>query len=145
MIYRRIFKVKTTGSRDTGDLRPAFTDDFVEKYGRGINYVVHEYNEAEGWCVVECWCCDHPILEPEHRKNMTHLRALDKDPSVVEVLPSHPRSPPILGTLATSRHESVDEEKKEITVKGRKGSYIRKEKTFTTLGEEIDLYILDEG
>jgi hypothetical protein len=145
MIHRRIFKVKTVGSRAEGDLRPEFTDDFVSRYGTGINYRVLEYNEEEGWCVVECWCCDHPIVEPEHRKNMTHLFALDKDPSVLEVLPSHPKSPPVLACLATSTHESVDEEKKEIVVKGRRGSFKRKERHTTTDGTEEDLYILDEG
>jgi len=140
-VHRRIFKVKTVGSRVTGDLRPAISDTVP----RGINYAVHEYNEDEGWCIVECWCSDHPCCEPAERKGRAELEALDGDPDVLEILPSHPNSPPILGRIATTTHEEVDEEKKEITVRGRKGTYIRKEKVVTTSGEEIDVYILDEG
>jgi len=147
LIHRRIFKVKTTGSRahPENPLRPAWTDEFVARHGKGINYVVHEYNEDEGWCIVECWCSDHPCCEPTERKSKADLEALEKDADVLEVLPSHPRSPPILGIVATSVHESVDEERKEIVVRGRVGTFKRKIRHFTTAGEEEDLYILDEG
>ena len=142
-VYRKLLKVKTAGSRAEGNLRPAFSDEFPNKYA-GINYVVHEYNEAEGWCILEAWCSDHPILPPEHQKNISHLNELSRNPHVIEIVEKHPLSPPVLGMFATATHDSVDEEKKEIVVRGRKGKFIRKEKQMTHAGEK-ELYILDEG
>jgi len=144
MIYRRILKVKTVGSRN-GEvpLQPDLTD-FAVKYS-GINFAVHEYNEKEGWCVVELWCSDHPVLEAKHQKTDKDLQLVDTEPAVMKVLTEHRLSPKILGVLSTSTHDSVDEEKKEITVRGRKGNFLRKEKHTTTAGKEQDEYVLDEG
>jgi hypothetical protein len=138
-MYRRLLKVRTVGSRAEGNLRPAFSDNFANKYV-GINYVVHEYNEREGWCIVEAWCSDHPVLPPEHRKDMRHLEELARDPNVIEVVPSHPLSPPVLGRITVSVPDSVVEATGEVVVLGRRGKFIRKEKEMAQ-----DIYILDEG
>jgi len=144
-MFRKILKVRTTGSRATHDLRPELSDDFVKKYGKGVNFTVLEYNEDENWCVLECWCSNHPCLETAERKEATDLTRLSKDNSVLEVVSTHRLSPKILGTLSTSTHDSVNEETKEITVKGRKGKFLRKERERGTDGVERDVYVLDEG
>jgi hypothetical protein len=164
-VFRKVLKVKTVGSRVTGDLRPAFSDDFVEKYGCGINYVVHEYNEKEGWCIVEVWCSDHPILPVEHQKNMSHLEEVAKNPHVIETFEKHPLSPPVLGTISYGSPHSpkkVDLEAKTLTldvteVVPQRGKapivritektvpFKRAEKARGTDGVEFDNYILDEG
>lgn len=142
VVYRQILKVKTTGSRATRNLRPEISDRLPE----GLNYAVHEYNEEEDWCILEAWCSDHPVLPQKHRKNDTHLKKLSGDSAVIASLTSHPLSPPILGRMTTSTHDSVDETKKEITVHGRKGTYLRKIKeTRKDMGTEEDIWVLDEG
>ena len=137
--------MKTTGARKTGDLRPVFTDNFVETYGTGINFVVHEYNEKEGWCIVECWCSDHAVLDIKDQKKDTDLQKIDAHASVIEVLPSYMRSPSVLASIKTIQHDSVDEAKKEITVHGKKGKFVRKDKKKDHSGKDIDLWVLDEG
>jgi len=138
MIYRKLLKVRVAGSSDKGNLRPAFTDYFTEKYS-GINFVVHEYNEREGWCIVEVWCSDHPVLPPEHRKNMKHLEELAKDPNVIEEVRTHPLSPPIVGRIIVSTPNSVDEVSNEVVISGNRFKYIRKDKV-----RGMDVYVLDE-
>lgn len=152
-IYRRILKVKTVGSRREGNLRPAISD----RCPRGINYVVHEYNEDEGWCIIEAWCSDHPILPTEHQKDASHLEELAADPDVIQTIEKHPLSPPVLGRISYGSPASpkkVDLTAKTITVEVREldgrivektVSFKRVEKERTTRGTEYDNYILDEG
>jgi len=141
MIHRKILKVKTTGSRVTRDLRPILTDVIP----KGVNLTVHEYNEDEGWCVCEISGSDHPVLPPEEQITTAKIDEVLRHESVIEELETHPLSPPIIMILSTSVHDSVDAEKKEIVVRGRKGSFIRKERVIDEGGLEIDYYILDEG
>jgi hypothetical protein len=137
MIHRKIAKVKTKGSRITNDLAPDLADLTV-----GINYAVHEYNEKENYCILELWCCDHSLQEK--KATMADLNELCKDPSVLEVLTSHPKSPKTLGVLSMTSVESVDEVAKEVTVKGKKERFLRKEKLWAH-GKEFDCFVLDEG
>ncbi len=144
-IFRKIYKVKTVGSKQEGNLRPEWSDE-ISSLMPGISYVVHEYNEAEDWCICECWVSDHPIRN--HQRNMSDLETLATEPCVIEVLPSHSSSPPILGILSLSgggSPESVDLEKKTLVFKGKTMSFKRVEKNRRTDGQEEDLYILDEG
>lgn len=165
-VFRKILKVRTTGRRDdpTNPLRPAFSDEFSEKYA-GVNYVVHEYNEAEGWCIVELWCSDNPILPPEHQKNMSHLEEVAKNPAVIETVVNHPLSPPVLGRISygsPSSPKKVDTVAKTITLDmtevvpitnqtpitrtvTKTVPYKRVERVTGTHGLEFDEYILDEG
>ena len=145
MIFRKIFKVKTVGSREeTGDLRPAWADDMPNMMP-GVSFVVHEYDENEGWCICECWVSDHPIRNIA--RNETDLETLATEPCVIEVLSTHPLSPSILAVLSLSGGdslESVDLENKTLVFKGKTMSFKRVEKNRTSAGEE-DQYILDEG
>jgi len=138
MIYRKIIKVKTRGDRATATLAP----DLPTPLPKGFNYVVHEYNEKENYAVVELWCCDHPALHPSEQKTKRDLEDFCK---VYTILPTHPRSPKVIATLTTFRHDSVDEERKTIVVNGREGSYKRKVREVLEGGIEVDLYVLDEG
>jgi len=145
MIYRKIFKVRTVGSRETSDLRPEWADE-MPNIMPGVSFVVHEYDEIEGWCICECWVSDHPIRNVA--RNMSDLEALATEPCVIEVLPSHLLSPPILSILSLSgghSPESVDLKKKTLVFKGKIMAFKRVEKNRRTSGEEEDLYILDEG
>ena len=138
-IHRKILKVKTTGSRQTSDLRPQISDALPS----GINYSVLEYDEAEKTCVVECWCSNHPLHEKP--KTQADLDEISKHSAVLEVLQSHSRSPLILGSIAISSPDTIDEAKKEVTSHGKTGNFLRKIKVHTTSGKEQDEYILDEG
>ena len=144
-IFRKIYKVATVGSRAEGNLRPAWADEMPDIMP-GVSFVVHEYNEDEGWCICECWVSDHPIRVVA--RNMSDLEALASHESVIEVLTDHPLSPEVLGILSLSgghSPESVDLKKKTLVFKGKTMSFKRVEKHRTTAGIEEALYILDEG
>lgn len=138
MIYRKILKTKIV---DKDGLREPDL-----KLPKGINLVVLEY--GDDYAVVECWCSDHEILEPNERKTDADLEILSNNPSVIQKLQSHPKSPPLLATMSISRSKNpgfnVDKNIKKLTVKSRTVSYIRM-KTHSPHGKEEELYILDEG
>ena len=141
-IYRRIFRMMALRH----PIRPCISDDAPE----GINWRVLAYDGNHA--IVECWCSDHPILEPNDRKTMGDLKRIDTRVGTIDVLKTHPQSPTILGqhTISVFHHSppnaEVDEVKQTITFRGRTGHYLRKirQKTHTRHGDE-DLYILDEG
>lgn len=142
MIFRKIFKVKTVGSRKTGDLRPEWSGNLPP----GTSMVVHEYDEAEGWCICECWVSNHPSRTVP--RSMVDLVELAKETCVIEVLPTHPLSPPIIGRLTVARNEhveSVNEQAKTLRRKGIEMSFKRKRKRMTTQGVEEEQFVLDEG
>jgi len=147
MIRRKILKVKTKGSRATGDLRPIFSDETPQ----GINYVVYDYNETEGSCIVEIWSSDHEALAPQERYDHGKWNKIINHPSVIETLPSYSKSPTILGTIAAMLSPRVLDEKKKVvkdTTTGKEYPYLRKSKetkkaTATSL--EHETIILDEG
>lgn len=144
-VFRKIFKVKTIGNQKTGNLQPAWTDE-LSTIAPGVGMTVHEYNEAEGWCVCELWTSDHNIRSVIGKE--TDLDGLTTHPSVIEVLTSHPSSPPKLAILSLSGEgslESVDLEKEELVFKGKTMKFKRVVKQKRTSGEEEDSYILDEG
>ncbi|MEM3618230.1 MAG: hypothetical protein QXK47_04050 [Candidatus Bathyarchaeia archaeon] len=123
-VYRKIFKCRTAGSKEKGDLRP----EIVGRVPAGINLAVLEYNEAEGWCIVEFYCSDHPLLG-NLAKGLADLEKLKQDPSIIEELTTHPASPKIIGGFAIAEwmHEQIDEEKKEVVVKGKRYKYVRRD------------------
>lgn len=144
MIHRKIVKAKTSGSRATRDLQP----EFSERLPHGLNYGVLEYNETEGWCIVELWCSDHPVIREDIQKSMSDLEAFAKDSAVLEILQSHPKSPEILGSMGVGGLHSpklIDKEKKLVEFEGRTGNYKRKIKRKRSDGLEEDYYVLDEG
>jgi len=138
LIHRKIFRVKTVGSRETKDLRPDI------ELPRGINSLVLSYND--GTCIIEVWGSDHPILSVEDRFTIEKLRKVEEQ--AVEVLDAHPLSPRIIGAITMLESvikqmgSAVDEERKEITVKGKIYKFVRKEYD-DRQGE--NRYILDEG
>lgn len=139
-----MYQTKTVGSRG-GDLRPELVDSLV----RGFNSRVIEYSKNDKEAIVIVWCCDHPLMHPSEQKNQTDLEQFDTDPSVLNVLTSHPKSPAKFCQISISGHsppiEAVDEKNKKVTVGGITASYLRKETRKDTKGEEIDVYVLDEG
>ena len=144
-VFRKIFKVKTIGSQKEGNLQPAWTEELLT-IAPGVGMAVHEYDEAEGWCVCELWTSDHNIRSIIGKK--IDLDGLATHPSVIEVVTSHHLSPPKLAILSLSGGgslESVDLEKKTLVFRDKTMSFKRVEKNVRTSGEEEDLYILDEG
>lgn len=144
MIHRKIVKVNTTGSRATRDLRP----EFSERLAHGLNYAVLEYNEAEGWCVVELWCSDHSLLKVADQKGMADLEDFSADSAVIENLTSHPASPPLLASIGFGGLNSpkvINAKNKVLEFEGRQGNFLRKKKRKRTDGKEEDFYIVDEG
>lgn len=139
MINRKILKAKTVGSRQNSNLRPIIADFLPQ----GVNIVVHEYNETECWAICDIWGSNHPLIE--HMTTKQDLTDLAKHGSVIEVLPSHPKSPVKLATLSGVvgvNFQIEDEQKKLVIHKGKSGSYIRKQKDPRAGG---DVVILDEG
>ena len=146
MIYRKIFKTKV---RITKEGREPLVSP-----PKGINMLVLEYKD--NYAIVEFWCSDHPLLEPEDRKDVKDLINLKSNPAIIEEVKSHPKSPKIIGGIymsGSSSPDSVNEKTKTITYKGRSGKYIEKRKhkihTRNEIGQPIgieeDLYVLDEG
>ncbi len=138
-MIRKILKVKTSGSRKTGDLKPSLD------LPRGLNMVVHEYNEEEGWCIVEIWGSDHPILSPEERvtpEKINHVLA-----QAIEELATHPLSPRKLGEIYGNigSFEVVDEKRKIVRreIDGKEFTYVRTEKRGRPREENV--VIFDEG
>lgn len=146
MITRKILKVKTLGSRKTGDLRPAFSEQTPE----GINYSVHEYNESEGWCIVEFWGSDHSILPAKQRINVKKIRRMTGHSSVIAELQSHPSSPLMLAQIGVVLASYKLDEKKKIIIDEEDIShpYLRVSKETKRAGrdsEEQKIVIVDEG
>jgi len=139
LIYRKILKVKTVGSRETKDLRPDI------ELPRGLNSLVLEYL-PENMCIVEIWGSDHPILNTEERYTPEKLNKVVEQ--ALETLDSHPMSPKTLGAITMlkstiiSLGSEIDEETKTIKVRGKTYKFKRKEFD-DRYGE--DRYILDEG
>ena len=123
-VYRKIYKCRTVGSKAEGNLRP----EIVDRLPTGINCCVLEYNEAEGWAIVEFFCSDHPLLEEKFRKGRDDLERLRTDPSVIETLATHPNSPPVLGGFAIRPElaEAIDETAGEVMVRGVRAKFVRK-------------------
>lgn len=141
-MIRKILKVKTVGTRTEGNLRPALTDDLL----RGLNLVVHEYDETEGTAIIEIFGSDHLALKSEERLTPAKMSEMLKHVSVIEELTTHPKSPPIICRLAVSLDsvaEEVDEQEKTFVKKETKGKhkYLRKDKGHR--GE--DILVMDEG
>jgi len=129
-VFRKILKVETKGSRATADLKPILSDHLP----RGVNLVVHEYNEPEGWCIAEIFGSDHPFVN--ERISSDDLNRLAEHPSVIETLATHPKSPEVITHIyfhpeihASPERYSIDEERKRIVDKetGKEASYIRVE------------------
>lgn len=158
MIYRKIYRCETVGSRATKNLRPKLSDETPQ----GINYRVLEYDEKKNTCILEAWCSDHEILKPEHRKNMADLNQLSSRPYMLETVEKHAKSPKILGCLSVTETLTgpqgqglpkiaqpnlgkINPEAKTIEWKSQLHSYIRRHEGTDTVGRKILDYVLDEG
>lgn len=142
MIFRKIFKVKTVGSRKQGNLRPEWSENLPPS----TSMVVYEYNEAEGWCICECWVSGHPIRTVP--RTMADLNELAKESCVIEVLLSHPLSPIVVGRLSCTKNidvTEVDDVKKTLKRKGKPMTFKYTRKKRGTHGREEEQYVLDEG
>jgi len=139
VIYRRIIKTKV--KVEQGLRSPDIT------LPKGVNLRVLKY--ANDFAIIELWCSDKPILEPEEQKTLADLKALDK--YAIEILKEHPESPKIIGKIAiltpllTNPKVEIDEVTKTLRFKGRTAKFLRKETFFDTSGKERIRYILDEG
>lgn len=140
MIYRKIFKTKTAGSKKTGDLRPIISDTLP----KGFNYAVLEYI-ADGMCIVEVWCSDSSILTADEQKDQRDLAAFSQNAE--EIIDSHRHSPPVLARIAVAKTQDLEVDKTKRTVKfrGKSSPYQHVEKTHTSTGKEEEIYIIDEG
>jgi len=131
---RKILKVKTIGSRKAGNLQPDIEPE------HGMNLLVLEYNEIEKWCIVEVWGTDHELAE----KIVTtkDLERISKRSSVIAILPSHSKSPKIIGRFAigTENAEDINPVTKTVKIKEKSVSFKRIEKD-----HQKDIIILDEG
>ena len=135
MIYRQILETRTVGSRKTKNLH----SELGESLPHGFNYRVLEYDEPNNTCILEVWCSDCQIMPPEDRKTRSDLEALTGHRSVIGTLQLHRDSPAKLGTISVSASgvSSVDNQKKEVTVNGRTGKFLRV--------KNKNEYVVDEG
>lgn len=141
-IFRKMFKVKTVGSRKQGNLAP----EWHERLPPSTSMVCHEYNETEGWCICELWVSDHPIRTVP--RNMKDLNELAKDPCVIEVLHGHPLSPKTLGRLSVDKNADcteVDMTAKTLKRHGKSMKFMHTRKKTGTHGKEFEQFVLDEG
>jgi len=137
LIYRKILKVKTIGSKREGNLRPFISD--VEK-PQGLSYVVYEYNVDEGWCILELYGSDSPLMD--HQIKPVDLDKIAKHDQVLEELKTHRLSPKVIGRFQFALEElDIDEIEKTVKHKktGKVGKFIRKEKDRAT-----EFVVLDE-
>jgi hypothetical protein len=98
-VHRKILKVKTEGSRISGDLRPKL----CAALPRGVNLVVLEYTDNDAACVVEIYGSDHTDLAPEERVDKERLESVARHESVLSHLSSHPQSPKVIGRYEKNR------------------------------------------
>lgn len=141
-IFRKMFKVKTVGSRKHGNLAP----EWHERLPPSTSMVCHEYNEKEGWCICELWVSDHPIRTVP--RTMADLNQMANDPCVIEVVHDHHLSPKILGRLScdiTSDVTDVDGKLKTLKRKGKPMKFKYKREKTGTHGKKVKQYVLDEG
>ena len=140
-MFRKLLKVKTIGSIETGDLKPKISS-FMPP---GVNYAVYEYDEKEGWCILELVGSEHPILGT---KQITpeKIQQVVNHSAVIQEIKSHPLSPPKLRELVVNRtkFDSVDKTRKLATKKGVSFSFKRIEKRHFR-GEEVEQIVFDEG
>jgi len=137
-MIRKILRVKTTGSKRGGDLAPAI------ELPRGLNMTVLEYDESEGWCVIEVWGSDHPVLSVEERATPEKIRSVVNQ--AIEVLPFHPLSPRLLGQVYGEVGEyKVDRETKHARreMDGKVFTFLRVERR--GFPREDEIVIFDEG
>jgi len=106
MISRRILVVKTKGSRQRGNLAPNI------QLPRGLNLLVLEYRNSDAEAVVEIWASDHRSLKDEERISSRKMEAeiskLRSEPSFVDELPSHSKSPPAVGQIIRLRENGTE-------------------------------------
>ena len=85
-MFSKILRVKTTGSRATGNLHPIIADHLPV----GVNLKALEYDEAAGEAIVEIWGSDHPLMRD--KTSVEVLKSLSEHDSVLEKLKNHPHS-----------------------------------------------------
>jgi len=154
-IHKKLFKVKTIGTREEGNLKPILAD-YLPK---GIHLASLQYNEAEKWAIVLCWCSDHELLPASERHRESDLIALASQPSIIEVLPDdHPLMPKkpftsisLSETIKTPfKDEKLppplpsNEATKTVRYKNREWKYLRKRQYTDTDGRTVQEYILEE-
>jgi len=141
-IFRKMFKVKTVGSRKQGNLAP----EWHRRLPPSTSMVCHEYNEEEGWCICELWVSDHPIRTVP--RTMADLNNMAKDPCVLEVVRHHHLSPKIVGRLGCVKNSDVtdiNEKDKTLKRKGKPMNFKYKREKTGTHGKKEEQYVLDEG
>jgi len=103
-VYKRTFRVRTTGSKAQGNLRPDLDD-----LPKGLNMSVLEYTADERECTVILWCSDHAVLKTEDRGDLAKIDAYATAKGLVTT--THPLEPAIVGTIAVML---TDEEAKYV-------------------------------
>jgi hypothetical protein len=141
-IFRKILRVKTVGSRETGDLRPAIVDDTL----KGVNTLVLEYSLDDSEAIVEIWGSNHPIVPAEARMNADKIAKVSGHPSVIEELATHPLSPAKIGQISGRVGSFKADKARKVAIReGKEYPYKRIEKRTFTDGLNYDVVIFDEG
>jgi len=147
MIYRKIFRSKVRYDED-GTRSP-------EIFGklRGLSGVVLEYSDDGKSAIVEIILVRNQLSM--HNLTPAVFDELAKEPCVLEVLDSHPKSPEVITQIRisdfpdrpaemrpVSRHVAT---RKEITYQGKIFKYLRAHEYTSTAGERVIDYIIEEG
>lgn len=127
--------VKIVKSTLTGKKGENLQPKICENLPRGVDATVLEY--ANDYAIVKLAWSNHPLIQNADDKE---LETLLTHPSILEELKAHPESEKNLITHVFQGSFVEEKTKKVIRVRGKEGSFIRKQQG--KYGEE---YVLDEG
>jgi hypothetical protein len=135
----KIVKVKTRGSRITGNLEP----EIARILPLGVNLIVLEYTDNDASAIVKLSWSEHPFAE--RTPTQTEIEELIAHRSVLQEVVAHPLANQLLTRMALVGQERIAESSKKpntlIDVKTNKEvSFVRKE-----LRKNELTYIIDEG
>jgi hypothetical protein len=137
-MLRKILRVKTVGSRASGNLKPLLTNALPQ----GVHLTVLEYNESNGTCIVEIYGSDSEMaVKPITAEILNSVKAHQ---SVIEELQTHSLSPKkIAGFSVPDKSVTVDTKTGEVThnTTGKKAKLIRTETDYR--GDKT--VVVDEG
>ena len=130
-----IVKAQTTGSRETGDLRPIISD-YVPA---GVGLCCIEY--AEDYAIVKITWSDHPLVDV--KPDPAGLAKFLDNVTILETLKDYPKAKELKRKFLITKDAVEEKPDKTLKLKknGLEGSYIRKEKG----RHDEELYLLDEG
>lgn len=132
-----IVKATTTGSRETGDLRPIISD-YVPT---GVGLCCMEY--GDGYCIVKVSWSDHPLVDV--KPDPAELAKFLANVTIIETIKpqDYPKAKELKRKflILADAVEEIPDKKVKVKKTGKEGSFIRKEKG----RHEEEFYLLDEG